>query len=217
MEPNLPEPHEPHEPHEPQPPNALIARTQTAFYAARDRVNTALSASRELLQSDDARYRALVIIGRFTAHSAIVFVLVLAIILAGLGLGAASRPANLVSGSAVTPVATTQAAGRSPVILGLNTSGSGLSSLGNFQQAGIAEQDVSLIVRNVVFDTAKPVAVRAGIITYTVQSGDNVETIAQRFGLLPTTIVWSNKDIEDNPDILRIGQVLNVLPIDGIW
>jgi murein DD-endopeptidase MepM/ murein hydrolase activator NlpD len=198
---------------------ALITRTQSAIGFVRAQVERVVGASRDLLQSEDARYRALVIIGRFTAHSAIVFVLVLAIILAGLGLGAASRgsSSNRASGSAITPITTAQAQSRSPVIIGPSTGGRLFSPAGNFQPAGESGQDQSVIVRNVVFDTTKPVEVRTGIITYTVRAGDNVETIAQRFGLLPTTIVWSNKDVEDNPDILRVGQELNILPIDGIW
>ena len=184
--------------------------------AARDQATRTLSASRGLLQSDDARYRALVVIGRFTAHSAIVFVLVLAVILAGLGLGSTSRTANQVAGFAVTPVSTTSAFVSSPTILLPGGNGRLLSST-SFQQAGATDQDVSIIVRNVVLDTAKPVIARAGIISYTVRPDDNVETIAQRFGLLPTTIQWANREVEDNPDVLRIGQVVNILPADGIW
>ena len=185
--------------------------------AARDQAARTLSASRGLLESEDARYRALVVVGRFTAHSAIVFVLVLAVILAGVGLGATSRSANRAAGIAVTPAtsSSTSASVSSPTIL--LPSGSGRLSGSGFQQAGATEQDVSVIVRNVVLDTAKPVVARIGVISYTVRPGDNVETIAQRFGLLPTTITWSNRDVEDNPDILRIGQVLDILPIDGVW
>jgi murein DD-endopeptidase MepM/ murein hydrolase activator NlpD len=192
-------------------------RTQALAKAARERASQTLALSRDLLQSSDARFRALVIIGRFTAHSAIIFVLVLAIILAGLGLGAASRSSRAATLSSPAGPAQTQATARSPVILAPSGGSRVFSPNTSFQQAGATGEDVSVIVRNVVLDTAKPVEVRTGVVTYTVSPGDNVETIAQRFGLLPTTIVWSNKDVEDNPDILRVGQVLNVLPVDGIW
>jgi murein DD-endopeptidase MepM/ murein hydrolase activator NlpD len=194
---------------------ALAGRTQALAKAARERANQTLDLSRDLLQSSDARFRALVIIGRFTAHGAIIFVLALVLILAGLGLGATSH--NSRAASAPSPAGTVQAAARSPVILAPGSGSRVFSPNGAFQQAGATGDDVSIIVRNVVLDTAKPVEVRASIITYTVRAGDNVETIAQRFGLLPTTIVWSNKDVEDNPDILRVGQVLSVLPANGIW
>jgi murein DD-endopeptidase MepM/ murein hydrolase activator NlpD len=199
------------EPNSSEPRNALVERTQAVVQAARTQASRTLDASRSLFQSEDARYRILVVLGRFTAHTAIVFVLVLAIVLAGLGLGAASRSRAALTSEQSTPNA--QATSRSPVIV--NPGGGRLFT--NFQPAGATEGDESVIVRNVVLDTAKPVTVRTGIITYTVQAGDNVETIAQRFGLLPTTIVWSNREVEDNPDILRVGQQLNILPVDGIW
>ncbi|PJF48955.1 MAG: M23 family metallopeptidase [Chloroflexi bacterium] len=194
----------------------FIARTQRLVRLAHQRATRTVSNSRALLRSEDARWRVLIVVGRFTAHSAIVCVLVLAVILAGLGAGAAGR-----SGAAAiavpTPSGAAQGRGRSPTIL---TGGSILAAPGGLfsplPAVGAANQDSSLIVRNLVFVAAKPAESRTGIITYTVKPGDNVETIAQRFGLLPTTIVWSNREIEENPDMLRVGQVLNILPVDGI-
>jgi len=55
------------------------------------------------------------------------------------------------------------------------------------------------------------------ITTYQVQAGDTVQSIAGRFGLQPTTIVWSNPEVEKAPDILRIGQELVILPVDGVY
>lgn len=71
-------------------------------------------------------------------------------------------------------------------------------------------------MRDAVISIAKPAEARKAIITYTVAPGDNVEVIAQKFGLLPTTIVWANPEVEESPDLLRVGQVLNILPVDGI-
>lgn len=194
--------------------HSFVVHTQRLARLARERAAKTMSASQTWLRSEDARWRALIIVGRFTAHSAIVFVLVLAVILAGLGAGAAGR-----SGAAAiavpTPSGVAQGGSRSPRILGgvVNAPGGPLSPL---SAVGAVNQDSSLIVRDLVFAAAKPAESRTGIITYTVKPGDNVETIAQRFGLLPTTIVWSNREIEDNPDVLRVGQVLNILPVDGI-
>jgi murein DD-endopeptidase MepM/ murein hydrolase activator NlpD len=53
--------------------------------------------------------------------------------------------------------------------------------------------------------------------TYAVQSGDNISIIAARFGLRPETIVWANPDLENNPDVLSIGQELTILPVDGVY
>lgn len=192
----------------------LVAYTQRLARLARERAARTVSVSQTWLRSEDARWRALIIVGRFTAHTAIVFVLVLAVIMASLGAGAVGRSGSTAI-AVPTPSGVAQGGSRSPRILGgvVTAPGGPLSSL---SAVGAANQDSSLIVRDLVFAAAKPVESRTGIITYTVKPGDNVETIAQRFGLLPTTIVWSNREIEDNPDVLRVGQVLNILPVDGI-
>jgi len=65
--------------------------------------------------------------------------------------------------------------------------------------------------------TTIPERPRLEVITYTVQLGDTVQSIAERFGLEPTTIMWANPAVEDAPDLLRIGQELVILPIDGVY
>lgn len=58
---------------------------------------------------------------------------------------------------------------------------------------------------------------RMAVITYTVQSNDNVWYIAQKFGLKAETVLWANPRVETSPDLLRVGQVLFVPPVDGIY
>ena len=58
---------------------------------------------------------------------------------------------------------------------------------------------------------------RMQIITYTVQPNDKVWAIANGFGLQVETIVWANPAVEKAPDLLSVGQVLTILPIDGIY
>ncbi|MGQ9599557.1 MAG: peptidoglycan DD-metalloendopeptidase family protein [Anaerolineae bacterium] len=58
---------------------------------------------------------------------------------------------------------------------------------------------------------------RMEIITYTVQPNDNVWAIAQAFGLKVETIVWANPAVENAPDLLSVGQVLVILPVDGVY
>jgi murein DD-endopeptidase MepM/ murein hydrolase activator NlpD len=50
---------------------------------------------------------------------------------------------------------------------------------------------------------------------YTVQAGDTVLGIAEKFGLKPETIQWSNPGLELNADLIRPGDTLQILPIDG--
>ena len=73
------------------------------------------------------------------------------------------------------------------------------------------------VTRQATPHTIIPDRPRLSIITYTVRAGDTVETIAARFGLEPTTIMWTNTAVEDAPDLLRIDQRLTILPIDGVY
>jgi murein DD-endopeptidase MepM/ murein hydrolase activator NlpD len=50
---------------------------------------------------------------------------------------------------------------------------------------------------------------------YIVQPGDTVLGIAEKFGLQPETIQWANSSIEANPDVIRPGDALNILPVNG--
>lgn len=56
---------------------------------------------------------------------------------------------------------------------------------------------------------------RNEVIQYEVQAGDTIFTIAERFGLKPESIAWSN----DRSIIggLRAGQNLNIMPVDGAY
>jgi len=65
--------------------------------------------------------------------------------------------------------------------------------------------------------TIIPERPRLDVVTYTVQAGDTVQSIAALFSLQPTTIIWANPAIEDAPDLLRIGQEVTILPIDGAY
>ncbi|MDY0018365.1 MAG: LysM peptidoglycan-binding domain-containing M23 family metallopeptidase [Anaerolineae bacterium] len=65
--------------------------------------------------------------------------------------------------------------------------------------------------------TAIPNRPRLEIITYVVQPGDTAESIAAYFGLQPTTILWSNPALEKAPDLLKVGQELTILPLDGVY
>jgi murein DD-endopeptidase MepM/ murein hydrolase activator NlpD len=65
--------------------------------------------------------------------------------------------------------------------------------------------------------TIIPQRPRLGVVTYIVQAGDTVQSIAQFFGLQPTTIMWSDSAIEDAPDLLQIGQEVTILPLDGAY
>ena len=59
---------------------------------------------------------------------------------------------------------------------------------------------------------------RFDVTQYTVEKGDTVFGIAQKFGLKPETILWGNQFVlADNPHNLQVGQKLNILPVDGTY
>jgi murein DD-endopeptidase MepM/ murein hydrolase activator NlpD len=74
------------------------------------------------------------------------------------------------------------------------------------------------IPRLTSLDTIIPNRPRMDVTTYTVQPGDNLFAIAERFGLKPETVLWGNYEVlRDNPQFLRPGQELSILPTDGVY
>jgi murein DD-endopeptidase MepM/ murein hydrolase activator NlpD len=74
------------------------------------------------------------------------------------------------------------------------------------------------ISRKAILDTTIPNRPRVEISTYEVKFGDNLFMIADKFGLKPETILWGNYEVlQDNPQFLSEGQILNILPTDGVY
>jgi murein DD-endopeptidase MepM/ murein hydrolase activator NlpD len=77
---------------------------------------------------------------------------------------------------------------------------------------------VSGIKRLAYLHTTIPTRPRVDVITYTVAAGDTVFGIAAMFNLKPETIMWANTNIlRDNPHRLQVGQVVNILPVNGTY
>jgi murein DD-endopeptidase MepM/ murein hydrolase activator NlpD len=84
--------------------------------------------------------------------------------------------------------------------------------------SGGANLQHSTLKRVVQLDTEIPARPRVDVITYTVQLGDSIFSIADDFGLKPETILWGNFELlEDNPHLLKTGQSLNILPVNGTY
>jgi hypothetical protein len=65
---------------------------------------------------------------------------------------------------------------------------------------------------------APEVAERFEVETYAVQPGDTIFGIADKFGLKPETILWSNRyTLGDTPDGLSVGIELYIIPVDGVY
>ncbi|MFN8456776.1 MAG: LysM peptidoglycan-binding domain-containing M23 family metallopeptidase [Anaerolineae bacterium] len=61
------------------------------------------------------------------------------------------------------------------------------------------------------------VAGRTKVLTYVVQEGDTLWSIAVQFGLDLATLRWSNPALESNPDLLAVGTELIILPVHGAY
>lgn len=61
-----------------------------------------------------------------------------------------------------------------------------------------------------------PPRIRREVAQYTVQAGDTVSDIADQFQVSADSVLWANPKLEDNPDMLSIGQVLNIPPTTGV-
>ena len=65
--------------------------------------------------------------------------------------------------------------------------------------------------------SATPSLPERSVVVYVVQEGDNLQRIADRFGLQRETLVWSNRSLLVDPGSLYAGQELYILPIDGVY
>src|SRR3990167_5894056 len=74
-------------------------------------------------------------------------------------------------------------------------------------------QTQSIIVGEDVLKTDVSQKPRDKIITYTVEKGDTVSTIAQKFGISTDTIRWANDLTSDK---ITVGDELKILPVTGI-
>jgi murein DD-endopeptidase MepM/ murein hydrolase activator NlpD len=82
-------------------------------------------------------------------------------------------------------------------------------------EAALALDGVS---RQAVLHTTIPSRPREDVTQYTVQKGDSVFVIADKFGLKPSTILFGNFAVlSNNVDLLKPGEVLNILPVDGTY
>jgi len=78
------------------------------------------------------------------------------------------------------------------------------------------DPDNSALVRSAVPITIQPKRTRRDVVKYSVQPGDNLSNIADQFDISGDSLLWANPKLENNPDMLSIGQVLNIPPVSGV-
>ena len=78
--------------------------------------------------------------------------------------------------------------------------------------------DASGVARQADLHTTLPLRqTRYEVVEYTVESGDSIFSIAEKFDLKPETILWGNRyTLGDDPHFILPGQTLNILPVDGV-
>lgn len=141
-------------------------------------------------------------LGRYTAHGALIIIMAALLFLGNLRLD-------------VVASASSEAMSERPLVLSLSIGGADLAGLSG--QPYYRSNSKSRIVREAKMHTAIPERPRLEIVTYVVQPGDTTESIAAQFGLQPTTLQWSNPELEKAPDLLKVGQELTILPLDGVY
>lgn len=111
-------------------------------------------------------------------------------------------------------VSFTSARGSSPLSTELNIAPQADSAV--LPEYNPAAAPVS-VVRLSSVHTTIPTRERAGIDYYEVQPGDSVMGIAKMFNIKPETVLWANYDLlQDNPNMLSIGQNLKIPATDGV-
>ncbi len=135
------------------------------------------------------------LLGRLASHVALVLTLVLFVVLGNLKFDSVASASQANTTLAIRPGSLTT----------------------SFARAYYRSMAYARIPRQAEAHTAIPERPRLEIVTYTVQPGDTAETIAEKFGLQPTTLLWSNPEMEKMPDLLKVGQILTILPIDGVY
>jgi len=77
---------------------------------------------------------------------------------------------------------------------------------------------VTAVVREPALQTIIPIREREEALDYTVEKGDSVFGIAQKFNLKPESILWANYDVlYDDPHMISIGLKLKIPPVDGVY
>lgn len=74
-------------------------------------------------------------------------------------------------------------------------------------------ENQSILVGGEVFDTQVSNKPRDKIVEYTVEKGDTISTVADKFGVTENTIRWENGLSGDS---IRVGTTLKILPVSGI-
>jgi murein DD-endopeptidase MepM/ murein hydrolase activator NlpD len=83
--------------------------------------------------------------------------------------------------------------------------------------SGSGEGNLSSILRKLDLKTIIPERPRYGAVVYRVSRGDAMLTIAENYKIKYETILYVNKDLDDNPHNIKPGMELTIPPVDGLY
>ena len=87
-----------------------------------------------------------------------------------------------------------------------------------FDLSSIRSDFTTGVTRLALLHTILPTLPRADVVQYIVQQGDTIFAIAEKFNLTPATLMWGNRyTLGEDPELIRPGQKLNILPVDGAY
>lgn len=145
-------------------------------------------------------------VGRYSAHLAILTLALLLGLVGRIALTPISIAVTPESGSISSQVAAEPVA--TPTVF----------VAGGSAQWEIASQMSRAVFRKAQPRTDIPERVRLSMITYTVQAGDNIFSIADSFKLSAYSIVWSNMEtLQGAPWMIKPGVTLVIPPVDGVY
>ncbi len=131
-----------------------------------------------------------------------------------------STTVNVTQSATSTPAPTDEPAVMAQTVadpIGLPTvSADAIQSILNAPPAVVADAGSIQVIRNNYNPfTLIPDRPRTEVIEYEIVEGDTIFSIAERYGLKPETIAWSNE--RSIIQSLRPGRRLNILPVDGVY
>jgi murein DD-endopeptidase MepM/ murein hydrolase activator NlpD len=92
-----------------------------------------------------------------------------------------------------------------------------VQTLESLAQMPILAQGGALLTRELEPFTVFPARPRHEVITYAVQSGDTLWSIAEKFNIKMDSLFWANRVALPDVHMVHVGLELNILPVDGVY
>jgi LysM repeat protein len=148
---------------------------------------------------------------RYAVHAAIILGVVLSV-----GVGKVQSQGSLISNAADTPLDQTSMITTGAVLA--ESSASLVNADLNQEAKTINAQTTMATAGNEFLQKNQPVMVgsqKRDITTYTVQNGDTLSTIGQKFNITTDTVKWANSITDENS--IKPGDKLVILPVSGVY